>query len=188
MNENINLCELLKGREGEVFYSPLLGNVRLVEVNDDEMDNGSPIKVHCVDLPYNAADDLFTEDGRYWRINDTECMLFPSKSQRDWRMWKQSIETQHSMTLIKSALAYFKIQQLVDTSYGGIPTTEDRVNCTLFMVDYCPKYEEIDGVSEFYVRIASDCYGNILFHSSEQAEDFISHSENIQLLRDYYMI
>lgn len=33
MNENINLCEILKGHEGEVFYSPVLGNVTLTYIN-----------------------------------------------------------------------------------------------------------------------------------------------------------
>lgn len=31
MNENINLCEILKGHEGETFWNPLVGNIELLK-------------------------------------------------------------------------------------------------------------------------------------------------------------
>ena len=31
--KEINLCEILKGHEGEFFYSPLYGNVKLVKTD-----------------------------------------------------------------------------------------------------------------------------------------------------------
>lgn len=35
MNENINLCEILKGHEGETFYSPLFGNIILSNLRNE---------------------------------------------------------------------------------------------------------------------------------------------------------
>ncbi len=34
MNENINLCEILKGHEGETFYSPIRGNAVLIKATE----------------------------------------------------------------------------------------------------------------------------------------------------------
>ena len=34
MNEQINLLEILKGHEGETFYSPTFGNIKLSCISD----------------------------------------------------------------------------------------------------------------------------------------------------------
>ncbi len=44
MNENLNLCELLKGYEGETFYSPIFGDCELFEINKELR---RPIKVEA---------------------------------------------------------------------------------------------------------------------------------------------
>ena len=78
MNENLDLTKILKDcPEGTKLYSPVYGAVELVKVR-----NGwdYPIEVKSSN---NTFDNL-TKDGRMSIEHDGECMLFPSKDQRDW--------------------------------------------------------------------------------------------------------
>ena len=92
MNENLNLAEILKDcPEGTKLYSPVYGDVELVKVIqvEDEIlstieDDIYPIKIK---LNNNSLDN-FTKDGRMFEDYNGECMLFPSKDQRDWSKFK----------------------------------------------------------------------------------------------------
>ena len=84
MNENLNLVEILKDcPKGTKLYSPIYGDVELEEVyiNDDK---SYPIRVKVSKNAFNS----FSEDGRNYREYNGECMLFPSKEQRDWSKFK----------------------------------------------------------------------------------------------------
>lgn len=75
MNENINLGEILKNcPEGWILFSPLLGFVRFLKQTD------SLIWVSVGE--YNSY--TFYKNGHYDSFDDSECLLFPSKEQRDW--------------------------------------------------------------------------------------------------------
>ena len=80
MNENLNLVEILKDcPKGTKLYSTIYGDVELVKVylKDDEY----PIEIEIGeggDITYVA------NDGRQSRDFPGECILFPSKEQRDW--------------------------------------------------------------------------------------------------------
>lgn len=80
MNENIDLTKILKGcPEGTKLYTTIWGEVTFIEVSENVC-NLYPIII------YNECDHVgLTKDGRYL-INkqDSECILFPSKEQRDW--------------------------------------------------------------------------------------------------------
>lgn len=78
MNKNINLCEILKGHEGETFYSPVFGIVILQEILND------CLCIKSVDKVINLY-----KDGKY-DIHG-ECMIFPSKDQRDWNKWNNEV-------------------------------------------------------------------------------------------------
>ena len=77
--QKLNLCEILKDcPKGEEFWSPLLGDVKLSEVNQ------------LTNAVFVTATNLTT-----WRINHNatitinggsspEIMLYPSREQRDW--------------------------------------------------------------------------------------------------------
>ena len=92
MNEKLNLAEILKDcPEGTKLYSPVYGDVELVKVIqvEDEIlssieDDIYPIKIK---LNNNSLDN-FTKDGRMFEDYNGECMLFPSKDQRDWSKFK----------------------------------------------------------------------------------------------------
>lgn len=84
MNENLNLVEILKDcPKGTKLYSPVYGDVELEEVyiNDDK---SYPIIVKVSKNAFNS----FSEDGRNYIEYNGECMLFPSKEQRDWSKFK----------------------------------------------------------------------------------------------------
>ena len=81
MNENIDLTNILKDcPKGWKFYTPVWGEVTFIEIKKNK-DCSFPI---CICTTISSCTNL-TKDGRYL-INrkGTECILFPSKEQRDW--------------------------------------------------------------------------------------------------------
>lgn len=82
MNENLNLVEILKDcPKGANLYSPLFGEVNLDYIDFD--DKEFPIAVKC-----KFGHHYFTQTGRYNSRKEQECLLFPSKDQRDWSKFK----------------------------------------------------------------------------------------------------
>lgn len=80
MNDNLNLIEILKDcPNGTKLYSPIYGDVELVDVlrNEEEI---YPIEIKISDY----LTDKLSKDGRIFTEYNGECMLFPSKEQRDW--------------------------------------------------------------------------------------------------------
>ena len=81
MNENIDLTEILKDcPNGTKLYSPLFGDVELKEIDTS--------KVYSVNVKLTSGlIESFTREGKLYDrdyYKDTECVLFPSKEQRDW--------------------------------------------------------------------------------------------------------
>ena len=84
MNENLNLVEILKDcPKGTKLYSTVFGDVELEKISNDENDK-YPIFIR---LHANTI-DCVAKDGRYLGNYDGECVLFPSKDQRDWSKFK----------------------------------------------------------------------------------------------------
>ena len=86
--EKLNLVEILKDcPKGTKLYSPALGECALEKVIDN---SDYPIKVTYKIINNDTRFDYFTKYG-YLLINkpDAECMLFPSKEQRDWNKWQR---------------------------------------------------------------------------------------------------
>ena len=78
MNEKIDLTEILKYCPvGWELYSSVLGEVSFKEITDDE---DYPITVDCE----NWGSESFTAEGKLYIKDNGECILFPSKDQRDW--------------------------------------------------------------------------------------------------------
>lgn len=83
MNENINLCEILKDcPQGAKFYSPILGEVAFV----------------CIDWDYDEIEVIDNKKSNWNICHDghmiisyiktEEIIFFPSKDQRDWSKFK----------------------------------------------------------------------------------------------------
>ena len=82
MNENIDLTKILKDcPKGTKFYTSIWGEVTFIEIKKDQ----NCLYPICIDTNTSSICTNLTKDGRYL-INrtGTECILFPSKDQRDW--------------------------------------------------------------------------------------------------------
>lgn len=200
----INLCEILKGHEGETFYNSIVGDTILEKICINQAGD------YCIVTNYMTL----SEEGKL--CDKGEMVIFPSKDQRDWNKWiaEQSprvpktwsdlvkankvssttvqtscdekgdcSDTLSDSPIEKSALALLKIHQLIKVGYGGNVTTEDWKNDEW---KYCIVYYVKE--SKFIVE---KCYNNkqiIVFHTKEQSEEFLNYPENVQLLKDYFMV
>lgn len=80
MNENLNLVEILKDcPKGTKLYSTLFGDVEFERVCKNEK-NLFPIEVKRSEGTIAA----FVKNGRFYFGYSGECILFPSRDQRDW--------------------------------------------------------------------------------------------------------
>lgn len=75
----MNIAKILrKCPRGMKLYSPIFGEVRLDCVKDS-----IEYPIRC--LSKDGLFPLFMGDGRFYKMySDAECLLFPSKTQRDW--------------------------------------------------------------------------------------------------------
>ena len=81
MNENLNLVEILKDcPKGTKLYSTTYGDVELIRVNQNDDVDYYPIEIKLSDDSITNV----TTDGRLCEYYNGECVLFPSKEQRDW--------------------------------------------------------------------------------------------------------
>lgn len=86
MNENLDLCLILKGcPKGTKFWSPIWGDVILNEIKDG---SSMPIKLTSV-CTYRIS---LYPNGKMYDLKEAECVLFPSKTQRDWSKFKGPIK------------------------------------------------------------------------------------------------
>lgn len=81
MNEKLNLVEILKDcPKGTKLYSTNFG---VVEFDGIGTNPNYPIVVSHI-----GGFEKFAKDGKLYCICDGECVLFPSKDQRDWSKFK----------------------------------------------------------------------------------------------------
>ena len=82
--EPLDLTKILKGCEGQTFYCTILGEVTLITTN--KRSGKYPI---LVTSDKTSTDALLSKEGLYLIDEDTsECILFPSKENRDWSTFK----------------------------------------------------------------------------------------------------
>ena len=100
MNENLDLTKILEGcPEGTEFYHIGYGRVNLVNIY---LDSYYPIRLAVRNDP--CANMALTKNGTMNLWYEGECVLFPSKDQRDWskfeRFWdKPKVEKFDPKTL-----------------------------------------------------------------------------------------
>ena len=77
MNENINLKEILKDcPKGTKFYTSVWGEASFERI----LERG----FYTIGIDTLSGYKYLTKEGRYINADDAECILFPSKDQRDW--------------------------------------------------------------------------------------------------------
>ena len=83
MNENLNLVEVLKDcPEGTKLYSTIFGEVEFGGISQTRTIYPIDIKLN------NNLTECLTPGGRIYTEYAGECVLFPSKDQRDWSKFK----------------------------------------------------------------------------------------------------
>ena len=85
MNENLDLTKILKGCPvGTEFYHAGYGRVWLVCI---DLDSAYPIQLSLNNGPY--AHTSTTKKGTADVLYEGECILFPSRTQRDWSKFER---------------------------------------------------------------------------------------------------
>ena len=159
MNENLNLVEILKDcPKGTKLYSPVYEYVELVSVS----------LVECAKYPIEIKDrygvsDGITKDGRIYEEFQGECMLFPSKEQRDWSKFKskqpkfdpKTLKAFDKVLVRDFGSTFWSCQQ-----FSHIIKVEENFPymCTYHSYKYCIPYNDdtkhlvgtIDEAPEFY--------------------------------------
>lgn len=76
----MNIAEILRDcPKGTKLYSPLFGELELSFVEGEN--------ISCITKKRTCG--LFTNEGKYFGgYSDAECMLFPSRDQRDWSKFR----------------------------------------------------------------------------------------------------
>lgn len=212
--KELNLCELLKGHEGETFYTTILGYVKIYSI--DTKDNDT----YPILLKGGAC---LTKEGKF--SQDGECVIFPSIEQRDWRIWAEKqkqktpktwdemvlcgknkyqqvlirpeysngkmssyVVTGQSTPIEKSALALLKIHQLIEVGYGGNITQEEwnDVDVTKHCINITPINKGLSNTISYVTNRTTKRI--IAFHTEKQREEFLSYPENVKLINDFYMV
>lgn len=86
--ENINIAEILKNcPKGTKLYSPFLGDVYVERII------GSRVIVNTMDK--NKTSYEFDQFGVFFLASNGECMLFPSKEQRNWSRFDSQVSVSY---------------------------------------------------------------------------------------------
>ena len=86
----INIAEKLKDcPKGTKLYSPLFGEVEFVRIEIGSI----IVKVLDNGIPYST--ETFTAEGKYYNTEQSECLLFPSKDNRDWNKFDYRIKPKY---------------------------------------------------------------------------------------------
>lgn len=136
----MNIEEILrKCPRGTKLYSPVFGEVELAKVAYDE-----EYPITCITK--NGVYGLFTRDGLLFSdYSDTECMLFPSKDQRDWSKFEATVRKQKTelKPFDKVLVRDFDDRKWMCDFFEGIPTSSAyEYSCVLRgLVHQCIPYE-----------------------------------------------
>lgn len=77
MNKNIDLTKILKDcPKGTKLYSPIFGEVSFEKILDKEL--------YTIQIDTGSGYCHLTKEGYFIKSDYAECIIFPSKDQRDW--------------------------------------------------------------------------------------------------------
>lgn len=104
----MNIAEILKYcPKGTKLYSTAFGDVVLDEVCSET--NKYPIKIQ----DYTGLQHVLTEHGYYsYNIPNSECILFPSKDQRDWNKFMPPVKRGDVMMLTDGTCPFITTGEL----------------------------------------------------------------------------
>lgn len=112
MNENLNLIEILKNvPKGTKLWSPICGDCILDKI--DTRDTTVNYAIYCLTVNDHSPVQ-FTANGKYtFCFDDGECVLFPSKENRDWSTFKVTEKHKRFEPFEKVLVKAFREGQLI---------------------------------------------------------------------------
>lgn len=130
--KKINITKILEDcPKGIELYSPLFGELKF--------ENASHNLILCQDVYRELVS--FESDGKYIsKYHQAECMLFPSKDQRDWSKFQRP----------------FKDGDILANVFGGIVIYKGKMEHNKKLVDYYCGYRPCDNT--FIVKEHKDSY------------------------------
>ena len=176
MNENIDLAKILKNcPTGFELYSSVYGKVKFVSI--DEKYTRSWIDVITEKNIYIS----FTSEGKLSTKHNGECVLFPSKDQRDWSKFTAPWYKKEELIELK-----FKAGDIIrhkETNKGNVYKIS-RVNNDLYVIDgfaggiYIKNQDQYELVSSKFDPKTLKPFDKVLVRDSNEIKwkiDFFSH-------------
>lgn len=144
MNENINLCEILKDcTSGTKFFSYIHGAVEFNRIDNSNTDY--PISIKAFNDNGNIIEDVFTKEGKYSdNYKDSKCILVPSFEQPDWSKWecpKPKKPKFDPKTLKPFDKVLVRISNLWRVNFFS-NKEDDAYRCIDYSFKYCIPYNE----------------------------------------------
>lgn len=116
----MDLIEILKNcAQGTKLYSPIAGTVKFNKIIESE---GLGFYI-AVETNYGRL--LFDSEGKTYE--DGECLLFPSKEQRDWSKFKVSSEKENNPWVSVDNMLPYECEET---------TINDNLTCRVITKDY----------------------------------------------------
>lgn len=111
----INVAEKLKDcPKGIKLYSPLFGEVEFVRIEIGSPGFSIVVKVLENGIPYSNV--AFTAEGKWHDIEQSECLLFPSKDNRDWNKFRIPVKRGDIMMIPNSYHAFIATGEFTDNA------------------------------------------------------------------------
>lgn len=127
----MDLTQILKDcPKGTKLYSPIFGEVEFEKIIDEPL---FPVKVNIPDSGWMR----FTKEGKYGNHKGGECMLFPSKDNRDWSTFKLG-KQQHNFEPFEHVLVWDQIDGCwVNDFYAYFDTNRGLHQCVMHSAREC---------------------------------------------------
>ena len=140
MNENIDLTKILKDcPKGTKLYSPIFGEVDFEKIRSYDK--------YAIITKKGSYTATFTEEGFYRADVDVECLLFPSKDQRDWSKFtapwfKKEKFDPKTLKPFDSVLVYGEYEGWFCTIFSHIGVGEYPYNTASGNYGWCIPYND----------------------------------------------
>lgn len=136
-NEELNLVEILKDvPKGTKLYSPIFGDVTF-----DGINKGTKYCIQCYTNLHHPI--TFTSKGTYQHQYDGECMIFPSRNNRDWSTYKYVPPQKYEFKPFDKVLVRNYDGEWKPAFFSYYDYTSDYLYVTMhgFRYTYCIPYE-----------------------------------------------
>lgn len=163
-NKKLNLAEILKDwPKGTSLYCPIFGNVFLFSVSENEI----------VVMLQDRTIRTFNHDGQYVvnsesEFSDVECVLFPSKENRDWSTVQKYTFALNLVEILKDCPEGTKLYSTVCGECTLSSIYDDRYLWPIRVLDKFGNYIYFSKYGEFY----NSQYGEYALFPSKDNRDW----------------